>query len=46
MKIGIIDYTVPLIKVIEVNVQNVLCLSDPEGTPRYSEEELEPGIFG
>lgn len=40
---GINDYKAPRAQVIEVNVQNVLCQS--EGT-RYTEEELEPGIFG
>lgn len=39
-------YKSPLAKVAEINVKSLLCLSDPDGTPRYREEDLEPGIFG
>ncbi len=36
------EYKAPRAQVIEIKVQSVLCQS---GT-RYSEEELEPEIFG
>lgn len=37
------EYKAPRAKVIEIMVQNVLCQS---GGTRYSEEELDPEIFG